>query len=68
MYAGRTEEQKQKLAASLVKAMQDALGVPETAISVSITDIPKAQWKETVYATEIMADGIPLYKKPGYTL
>lgn len=66
MYAGRSEEQKARLADEIVKAVTAALGAPEKSISVAIEDVDPAAWPEAVYRPDILAKPATLYKKPGY--
>jgi len=66
MKAGRTEEMKQKLAASLTAAMTSALGVPDSAVSIAILDVAPERWNAEVYEPEIRAKMDTLYRKPGY--
>ena len=44
MREGRTAEQKEKLIAELTKAVCEAVGVSERAVSVIINDIPDNNW------------------------
>jgi len=66
MYAGRPNEVKQTLADNLAKCVVETLGCPESGVSVSVVDVPKEEWKATVYEPEIMGRPDELFKKPGY--
>lgn len=66
MYPGRSEEEKQAIAAALAEAMMASSGCSEKSLSISIEDVEPANWKDAVYAPEIDAAGERLYKKPGY--
>jgi 4-oxalocrotonate tautomerase len=66
MYPGRSEEQKARIAAALTEALMATADCPETAVSVAIEDVAKADWVETVYKPEIAAKPELIYKKPGY--
>jgi 4-oxalocrotonate tautomerase len=66
MYAGRTEEDKARLAAALGQALMDTLGSSERSISVTIEDVPPDDWMAEVYEPEITGKVDRLYKKPGY--
>jgi 4-oxalocrotonate tautomerase len=68
MQPGKTEAQKERLSAAITQAVIDILGNSEAAISVSMEDVEKADWKEKVYEPYIVAQPDKLYKKPGYTL
>jgi len=66
LYAGRSEQQKAKLAEDVVKAVMAGAECAERSVSVSIEDIEPADWVETVYQPDILAKQDQLYKKPGY--
>jgi 4-oxalocrotonate tautomerase len=66
LVAGRTEQQKARLAAEITKAVMDCLGTTEAAVSVSFEDIAKEDWVEAVYKPDIIGKSETLYKKPGY--
>jgi len=66
MYAGRSEEQKARLAEEVTKAVIAGVGCGEQAVSVSIEDVDPANWTEQVYKPDIAANPDRLYKKPGY--
>ncbi|PZP50596.1 MAG: 4-oxalocrotonate tautomerase [Pseudopedobacter saltans] len=65
---GKTEEQKKKLAAELVKTAQSIIGYGDESYSVSIEDFSWDDWQKKVYPEEIMERKEILYKKPGYTV
>ncbi len=67
MYAGRSEAQKQALAAEIVEAVKRTLGSSDEAISVSVEDVAPNDWAEKVYRPDIAAKPEQLYKKPGYS-
>lgn len=66
MHSGRSEAQKQALAAEIAEAIKKTLGSSNDAISVSIEDIAPKDWTERVYRPDIAAKLEQLYKKPGY--
>ena len=66
MYAGRTEEDKQRLAEAIGEALVKALGSSERSISVTIEDVAADDWMAEVYEPEITAKADRLYKRPGY--
>ena len=66
LYAGKTEQQKQKLAEEITRAMIVALNSTEPSISVAIEDVQPSEWVETVYKPEIIGKSDTHYKKPGY--
>ena len=66
MYAGRSEELKQKIAQAIVDDLKSVAGCKDESISVAIEDVLPEAWMETVYAEEIAPKLDSLYKKPGY--
>lgn len=64
---GKTEEQKQQLAAEVVKAAQKIIGYGDESYSVTIEDFTYQEWFGKVYPDDIMARKEILYKQPGYT-
>lgn len=66
MYSGRSEEQKQKLAEAVTKAVMASTGNGEEAVSVSIEDVAPSDWTEKVYKPDIENGSGKLYKRPGY--
>lgn len=66
MFPGRTDEQKKKLAENVTKAVMDAVGCEEKAISIAVEEIPKEEWDERIYQPEIAGKADTLLKKPGY--
>lgn len=66
LLSGRSEEQKAKIAEAVTEAIMKTTNNGPDAVSVSIEDVEKADWAETVYKPEIIAKPDTLYKKPGY--
>ena len=66
LVAGRTEEQKSRLAEQIVKDVMTVLGSSEDAVSVAFEEFEKQDWTEKVYRPDIQAKWETLYKKPGY--
>ena len=66
MYAGRSEDDKQRLAEAIAQALAQTLGSSERSISVAIEDVEPDIWMAEVYAPEITAKADRLYKRPGY--
>ena len=66
LYAGRSEQQKARLAQEVTKAVIAGVGSTEDAVSVSIEDVAPDEWTEKVYKPDIAAKPGTLYKKPGY--
>lgn len=65
---GKTAEQKQRLAAEVVRAAQKVIGYGDESYSVSIEDFSLAEWKKDIYPHEIMGNKDKLYKTPGYKM
>lgn len=66
MYPGKTEEQKQALAAEITAAIMKVTGCAEAAVSVGIEDVQPADWPGTVYVPDIIDKPATIYKQPGY--
>jgi 4-oxalocrotonate tautomerase len=66
LYAGRSEQQKAKLAEDVTKAIMTGANCTEEAVSVSIEDVAPDDWTEKVYKPDIPSSSGKLYKKPGY--
>ena len=64
--AGRSEQQKARIAEEVVKAITASATCAEASVSVSIEDIEPNDWVEKVYKPDIMGKPESLYKKPGY--
>jgi 4-oxalocrotonate tautomerase len=66
LYAGRSEQQKAKIAEEVTKAVIAGANCAEQAVSVSIEDVEPNDWMEKVYKPDIVGKAEQLYKKPGY--
>lgn len=66
LLAGRTEEQKERLAREVAKALKDVLGSEDKSVSIAIEDVLREEWTEKVYKPDILPNMERLYKKPGY--
>ena len=66
MHPGRSEEQKNQLAAAIARDVMTIAKCPETAVSVAIEEVQPADWTEKVYRPEIAEKAETLYVKPGY--
>jgi 4-oxalocrotonate tautomerase len=66
LYAGRSEEEKARLAEAIAKTLAETLGSSERSISVAIEDVSPDDWMGEVYDPEITAKIDRLYKRPGY--
>jgi 4-oxalocrotonate tautomerase len=66
MYAGRSEEDKARLAEAVTQALITSIGSSPDAISVGIEDVQPDDWMAQVYEPEMTAKLDLLYKRPGY--
>lgn len=66
LLAGRSEEQKAKIAEKVTKAIMAGAKCEEQSVSVNIQDVEPDRWTEDVYKPDIQANWDKLYKKPGY--
>ena len=67
LYAGRSAQQKARIAEAVTKAIMSSTQNAEASISVSIEDVEPSEWTEKVYKPDITGKPDTLYKKPGYT-
>ena len=67
LYAGRTAQQKAKLAEEITKVVMTAVNVDEDAVSVAVEDIKPQDWTEKVYKPDILGNRKSIYKEPGYS-
>jgi 4-oxalocrotonate tautomerase len=66
LWPGKSEQQKQKLAEGVTKAVMASLGYGEESVSVSLEEIVPGDWTEKVYKPDILGGPGKLYKRPGY--
>jgi 4-oxalocrotonate tautomerase len=66
MFAGRSEEEKARLAEAITRTFQETLGSTFESLSVGIEDVPQDAWMDQVYGPEIAGKADRLYKRPGY--
>jgi 4-oxalocrotonate tautomerase len=66
LYAGKSEQQKSRLAEQITKAVMAGANCAERSVSVSIQDIEPNNWVEKVYKSDIIGNREILYRKPGY--
>ncbi|MFH6781291.1 MULTISPECIES: tautomerase family protein [Methylobacterium] len=66
LYAGRSDEEKQRIAEEVTKAIMTAAGSSEGSISVGIEDVEPSAWTATVYEPDIAAKAGTIFKTPGY--
>ena len=66
LYAGRSDQQKTRLADEITKAVMKTLNHGKEAVSVAVEDIAPDDWVEKVYKPDILGKPGLIYKKPGY--
>jgi 4-oxalocrotonate tautomerase len=66
LVAGRTDQQKARIAADITRAIMTGAETSEEAVSVAFEDVAKDDWVETVYKPDIIGKWQTLSKKPGY--
>lgn len=66
LYPGRTEDQKNQLAAKIVKDVVEISGCEEKVVSVAFEEVDPKDWPEKVYKPEILEKKDNLYIEPGY--
>ena len=66
MYAGRSEQQKKRVADAVTKAITSTLNYRDESVSVAIEDVAPERWAEDVYKPDILDNPTRIYKKPGY--
>jgi 4-oxalocrotonate tautomerase len=66
LLAGRTDQQKARIAEEVAKAIMTSTGNGENAVSVAIEDVERKDWTEQVYQPDIVGNWDRLFKKPGY--
>jgi 4-oxalocrotonate tautomerase len=67
LWPGKSEQQKQTLAAEITKAVMETLHYGEESVSVAFEEVAAKDWMTKVYAPDIRAKLGTIYKKPGYT-
>ena len=65
MLQGRSEAQKEKLAAALVKRLTEQLGCSDHYVSCTVEDFDAKEWQD-VFKTDIEGKKDKLYKKAEY--
>jgi len=66
LWPGKTEQQKNRLAAAITKNVMDILQYGEESVSVAMEEVKPQDWVERVYKPDIKRNLDKLYKKPGY--
>ena len=65
MLQGRSEAQKEKLAAALVKTLTEQLGSSDHYVTCTVEDFDAKEWQD-VFKTDIEGKKDKLYKKAEY--
>jgi 4-oxalocrotonate tautomerase len=68
LWPGKSEQQKIRLAAEIVKDVMSVLNYGEESVSVAIEEVKQQDWAEKVYQPDIVNKSEKLYKRPGYTM
>jgi len=68
LWPGKSDQQKQKLANAITKAIGEVLHYGEESVSVGFEEIAAKDWTEKVYKPDILGKKSTLYKQPGYEL
>jgi len=66
LLAGKSEEQKCRLAEEITKDVMSIFNYGEESVSVAFEEINPQDWTEKVYKPDIQNKWDQLYKKPGY--
>lgn len=68
LWPGKSEKQKECLAAQITQRVMEVLNYGEESVSVAFEEVSSKDWAEKVYRTDIAGNEENLYKKPGYTM
>lgn len=68
LWPGKSEAQKQQLAARITEAVTSVLDYGDESVSVAMQEIKSQDWANKVYKPDILECPGKLYKKPGYTM
>ena len=66
LWAGKTEQQKTRLAEAITKDVMQVLHYGEESLSVAKEEVKSRDWLEQVYKPDILNKWDTLYTKPGY--
>lgn len=66
LYSGRSTEEKIKIAEAVQNALCSQTGHRNGAVSVSIVDVPKEEWKEKVF--DRISDDENIVLRPDYKM
>jgi 4-oxalocrotonate tautomerase len=65
LWPGKSEDQKAKLAAAIVKDVTRALNYGEESVSVAMEEVPASEWLEKVYKPDIEAKPLAAVQEAG---
>jgi 4-oxalocrotonate tautomerase len=68
LITGKSEDQKQRLAAAITRDVAGILGYGDDAVSVGFEEVAAKDWRASVYEPDILAKPGAIYKKPGYRI
>ncbi|QNI36915.1 tautomerase family protein [Edaphobacter albus] len=66
LWPGKSEQQKNRLAAEITNNIMSVLNYGEESVSVAFEEVKAQDWTEKVYKPDIQDQWDKLYKKPGY--
>ncbi|MCA8953189.1 MAG: tautomerase family protein [Planctomycetes bacterium] len=68
LWPGKSQQQKQRLADAITRAVTKELGYGDESVSVGFEEIAAQEWKRKVYDPDIVGRADTLLKKPGYSM
>jgi 4-oxalocrotonate tautomerase len=68
LWPGKTEAQKQQLAAEITQSVTSVLGNGPESVSVAFREVPSPSWKAEVYTPDVVETDDALFKTPGYAM
>jgi 4-oxalocrotonate tautomerase len=68
LWAGKSQQQKIRLAEEIAKDVMTILNYGKQSVSVGFEEVKSQDWAEKVYRPDIQGKWEKLYKKPGYTM
>jgi 4-oxalocrotonate tautomerase len=66
MWPGKTDEQKQRLADEVTKALMSTLNCKAESVSVGVEEVEQQKWTDEVYTPDIIGKSGTIIRKPGY--
>ncbi|MCB9883143.1 MAG: tautomerase family protein [Planctomycetes bacterium] len=68
LWPGKSQQQRQRLADAITRAVTTELGCGDESVSVGFEEVEAKDWKQKVYDPDIAARVDTLLKKPGYSM